>query len=125
MLIFDDKITHANFQNELEEPVKPGSKVPSTSVLIGFLMSMFVLVAPSENNIGYTPANYAAELEFYAKSLASTYGLDKVPFIYAQPANSLVEGITTPEIPGSHNIMFTSWPKSLKDLAVGMAKKVK
>jgi len=83
-----------------------------------------VIWIPSENNIGYTPANYAAELEFYAKSLADTYGLDKVPFLYAQPASSLVEGITAPRIPGSHKIIFTSWPKSLKDLATEMARKV-
>ena len=83
-----------------------------------------VIWIPSENNIGYTPANYAAELEFYAKSLTNTYGLAKVPFLYAQPAGSLVEGITAPRIPGSHKIMFTSWPKSLKDLATEMARKV-
>ena len=81
-----------------------------------------VIWIPSENNIGYSPANYAAELEFYAKSLANTYGLDKVQFIYAQPANSLVEGITAPEIPGTRSITFASWPKSLRDLAIEMAK---
>ena len=78
----------------------------------------------AENNIGYTPANYAAELEFYAKSLASTYGLDKLQFIYAQPASSLVEGITAPEISGTRSITFAAWPKSLKDLAIEMAKLV-
>jgi len=52
-----------------------------------------VIWVPSEHNIGYTPENYAAELEIYAKSLAETYGQDKVQFIYAQPASSLVKGI--------------------------------
>jgi hypothetical protein len=83
-----------------------------------------VIWIPSENNIGYTPANYAAELEFYAKSLVSTYGLDKVQFIYAQPTDSLVEGITAPEISGTRSITFAAWPKSLKDLAIEMAKLV-
>ena len=83
-----------------------------------------VIWIPSENNIGYTPANYAAELEFYAKSLANTYGLDKVQFIYAQPATSLVEGITAPEISGAKSTTFARWPKSLKDLAIEMARLV-
>jgi len=83
-----------------------------------------VIWIPSENNIGYTPAHYGAELEFYAKSLAGTYGLDKVQFIYAQPTDSLVEGITAPEIAGSRSITFASWPKSLQDLAIEMARLV-
>jgi hypothetical protein len=81
-----------------------------------------VIWIPSESNIGYTPANYAAELEIYAKSLTSTYGQDKVQFIYAQPAASLVEGITAPKIPGAKSIAFDKWPKSLKDMAAAMAK---
>lgn len=46
------RLTHTEFQGETEAPVKPVSTVPFTSVLIGFLMSMFVLIGPSENNIG-------------------------------------------------------------------------
>ena len=70
-----------------------------------------VIWIPSENNIGYAPANYAAEMEIYAKSLTKTYGLDEVPFIYAQPAGSLIEGITAPNIPGAKKITFDLWPK--------------
>jgi hypothetical protein len=81
-----------------------------------------VIWVPSESNIGYTPANYAAELEIHTKSLPSTYGQDKVQFIYAQPAGSLVEGITAPKIPGAKSITFDKWPKSLKDIAAEMAK---
>ncbi len=84
-----------------------------------------VIWIPSENNIGYTPANYAAELEIYAKSLAGTYGLEQLPFIYAQPTASLVEGITEPKIPGATSVTFTTWPKSLKTIAIEMAKGVK
>ena len=81
-----------------------------------------VIWIPSENNIGYTPANYAAEMEIYARSLATTYGQDKVQFIYAQPATSLVEGITAPGIPGAKSVTFAQWPKSLKDIAIKTAR---
>jgi len=83
-----------------------------------------VIWVPSENNIGYVPANYAAEMEVYAKSLANTYGLEKVQFLYAQPTDSLVEGIKTPGIAGAKMVTFDQWPKSLKNLAIEMAKLV-
>ena len=79
-----------------------------------------VVWVPSEANIGYTPANYGAELEVYANSLHATYGLKKVPFFYAQPANSLVEGITSPSIPGAKGVTFNQWPKSLKEIAIDL-----
>ena len=81
-----------------------------------------VIWVPSEHNLGYTPANYAAELRIYAKSLPSTYGQDRVQFIYAQPASSLVRGITAPEIPGAKSVTCKQWPKSLKEIAIEMAK---
>lgn len=81
-----------------------------------------VIWVPSENNIGYDPKDYAAELEIYAKSLSSTYGQDNVKFIYAQPESSLVPGITAPEISPQTSATFSTWPKSLKDLAIEMAK---
>jgi len=81
-----------------------------------------VIWVPSERNLGETPADYAVELEIHAKSLPGTYGQVKVRFLYAQPASSLVEGITAPKIPGSRNITFDQWPKSLKDLAAELAK---
>ncbi len=81
-----------------------------------------VIWVPSENNIGYEPKDYAAELEIYANSLSSTYGQDNVKFIYAQPESSLVPGITDPEISPQTSATFSKWPKSLKDLAIEMAK---
>ncbi|MFC1805612.1 hypothetical protein ACFL09_01360, partial [Planctomycetota bacterium] len=81
-----------------------------------------VIWVPSENNLGYTPAHYAAEMEVHAKSLPSTYGQEKVQFIYAQPAGALVKGITAPEIPGAKSVTFDQWPKSLKEIAIEMAK---
>ncbi len=84
-----------------------------------------VIWVPSENNIGYAPADYAAEMEVYAKSLANTYGLKEVQFIYAQPSDSLVEGVKTPGIAGANRVKFDRWPKSLKDLAIRMAQMIK
>ena len=45
-----------------------------------------VIWVPGQANLGYTPADYSAELEIYARSLPATYGLEKVPFLYAQPS---------------------------------------
>ena len=81
-----------------------------------------VIWVPSEGNLGENPKEYAAELETYAKSLPATYGQDKVQFLYAQPAGSLVEGISEPNIPGAKNVSFDQWPKSLKDIAIKLAK---
>jgi hypothetical protein len=83
-----------------------------------------VLWIPAEYNIGHAPENYAAEMEIYARSLTNTYGQEEVQFIYAQPAGSLVEGISTPKIPGAKIVTFDQWPKSLKDIAVEMAELV-
>ena len=84
-----------------------------------------VIWVPSESNIGENPAEYAAELETYAKSLPATYGQENIQFLYAQPTSSLVEGITAPDIPGAQSITFDQWPKSLKDLAAALAKLAK
>jgi hypothetical protein len=84
-----------------------------------------VIWVPGEANIGHRPADYAAELEIHAMSLSATYGQEHVPFYFAQPAASLVNGITTPSIPGAKSVTLDQWPKSLKDLAVAMAKLVK
>jgi len=81
-----------------------------------------VIWVPSEGNIGENPAHYAAELEIYARSLPGTYDQEKIQFLYAQPAQSLVAGITVPKIPGARSITFEQWPKSLKDIAVELAQ---
>ena len=81
-----------------------------------------VIWVPSEHNIGETPAHYSAELQIHAKSLPSTYGMERVQFLYAQPASSLVEGLTTPKIPGAKSVTFSQWPKSLQTLAIKLAK---
>ena len=81
-----------------------------------------VIWVPSESNLGEDPAHYAAELEIYAKSLPDTYGQEKIQFLYAQPASSLVEGITSPKIPGAKSTSFDQWPKSSKNIAVVLAE---
>ena len=81
-----------------------------------------VIWVPSQNNIGERPVEYAAELELYAQSLPQTYGQKNIPFLYAQPATTLIEGITTPNIPGAKRITIDQWPKSLKDIAAGLAE---
>ncbi len=81
-----------------------------------------VIWVPSESNLGYEPEHYAAELRILAKSLPGTYGQDQVPFLYAQPSGSLVAGITDPKIPGAKQVTFDRWPKSLKELAIELAK---
>jgi hypothetical protein len=80
-----------------------------------------VIWIPSASNIGENPADYAAELEVYAKSLPQTYGQKDIQFIFAQPTVAVIEGITAPKIPGSQSISIDQWPKSLKDLAASMA----
>ena len=82
-----------------------------------------VIWVPSENNVGYEPAEYGPELEILARSLPKTFGQRETPFIYAQPAATLVEGITSPKIPGASQVSFGQWPKSLRELAVEMAQK--
>ena len=81
-----------------------------------------VIWVPSESNIGERPGEYAAELEIYAKSLAKTYAMKNVQFLYAQPAEPLVEGITAPNIPGARSVTFDQWPKSMKTIAEKLAK---
>jgi hypothetical protein len=76
-----------------------------------------VIWVPGEGNIGYAPADYAAELEIHARSLPVTYGQDKVTFFYAQPSEKLVKGITAPSIPNVKSVTFDAWPKSLKTIA--------
>ena len=84
-----------------------------------------VIWIPSESNIGEKPGEYGAELEIYARSLPATYNQENLPFLFAQPARSLVAGITVPEIPGASSITFKQWPKSLKDMARELAELVR
>ncbi|MDE0596745.1 MAG: hypothetical protein OSB65_16020, partial [Roseibacillus sp.] len=76
-----------------------------------------VIWVPSESNLGEDSRHYAAELETYARSLAETYGQDKVQFLYAQPSAVLVEGIGKPKIENALSVEFGEWPKSLEEVA--------
>ena len=84
-----------------------------------------VIWVPSESNVGENPSEYATELEIYAKSLSSTYAQKRVPFFYAQPTVSLVEGITVPKLPGAKMVTFDQWPKSLREIAISFARQIK
>jgi hypothetical protein len=84
-----------------------------------------VIWIPSEFNLGENPAHYAAELEIYVRSLPGTYGQEQVSFFHAQPAATLVEGITAPLLPQAKRVTFAKWPKSLKNFAVEMARMAK
>lgn len=84
-----------------------------------------VIWVPSPANLSPNPADYAAELETYAKSLPATYGQTDVQLLYAQPSSSLVEGITAPEIPGAKEVIFDEWPQSLEQLARQLAEKAR
>jgi len=72
---------------------------------------------PGKNNISDDVSKYSPSLEVYAASLAETYGQERVPFLYAQPAASLVEGIGTPHIEGALSVEFDRWPNSLEAIA--------
>ncbi|MEO1998900.1 MAG: sialate O-acetylesterase, partial [Planctomycetaceae bacterium] len=76
-----------------------------------------VVWIPGKDSIGDDVAKYAAALEVYAGSLATTFGQKQVPFFYAQPAGSLVEGITAPRFEGDTGIEFDQWPKQFADIA--------
>jgi sialate O-acetylesterase len=84
-----------------------------------------VIWVPSESNLGEDPAHYAAELEIYAKSLPGTHDQDNVQFLFAQPASSLVEGITAPRIPGAKSFSFDQWPKSLQRVAIQLGELIR
>jgi sialate O-acetylesterase len=84
-----------------------------------------VIWIPSQAGIGENPADYATELEIYAKSLPTTYGQAEVPFLYVQPSTKLVDGITAPTIPGAKAITIEEWPKSLAEIAQQLAEAVK
>jgi hypothetical protein len=84
-----------------------------------------VIWVPGNANLGYTPADYSAELEIHARSLPGTYGQDQVQFLYAHPTATLVNGITVPAIPNGMAVTFDAWPKSLKSIASEMAKAAK
>ncbi|MCH2612407.1 MAG: hypothetical protein MK006_15185, partial [Pirellulales bacterium] len=85
-----------------------------------------VIWIPSAANIGYEPEVYAAELEIYRKSLANTYGVPDLQFLFAHPSTKVVEGVKPPADANAKYVTFDQWPKSLADLATelaGFAKK--
>lgn len=84
-----------------------------------------IVWVPSQQNIGYTPEHYGAEVEYYHASLKDTYGLENFLFLYAQPETNLLEGVSEPTIPGSKPVFFDQWPGSLETIAIEMANSVR
>jgi len=84
-----------------------------------------VIWIPGQANLGYTPADYAAELETYASSLPGTFGQDKIRFLYAQPSSTLVQGITTPKPDNAASVEFDQWPTSLREIATRLGTAAK
>ena len=84
-----------------------------------------VIWVPSESNIGEHPSEYAVELQIYASSLTGTYGQENIQFIYAQPTDDVIEGISQPKIRGAKSVTFDEWPKSLKGLAISLGKRAR
>jgi hypothetical protein len=84
-----------------------------------------VIWLPGQANLGYTPADYSPELEIYARSLPATYGMEKLPFLCAQPSATLVPGITAPKIENAKSAEFDQWPKSLRELATQLGTAAK
>lgn len=72
---------------------------------------------PGEDNISEDVTKYAPSLEVFASGLSETFGQEAISFLYAQPAESLVNGITTPEIENALSIQFDQWPQDLESIA--------
>ena len=77
---------------------------------------------PGEKNMSDAIAKYAPSLKVYAESLPETFGQKRVSFVYAQPAASLVEGITVPTLEGASSVEFDRWPKTLETIAAQLGK---
>ncbi len=83
-----------------------------------------VIWVPGNANLGYTAADYSAELEIYARSLPATYGQDRVPFLYAHPSPKLFPGVASPKIDNSITVEFDQWPKGLREIATRLGAAV-
>ena len=79
---------------------------------------------PGEDNVSDDVSRYARSLEVFARSLPATFGQERVSFFWAQPADSLVEGIEAPRIPGAPSVEFDAWPKTLESLVTRLGERV-
>ncbi len=76
-----------------------------------------VVWVPGKNNISEKTKIYTPSLKVYANSLSQTYGQKRVPFFYAHPASSLVDGVAAPKIEGASKVEFVQWPKNFETIA--------
>ncbi len=77
---------------------------------------------PGKDNIDEDVSRYSAALGAYANSLATTYGQQEVPFVYAQPTAELVPGVREPEIKDGAMLEFGKWPKGLQSIAAELGR---
>ena len=72
---------------------------------------------PAEDNISTEVSRYAPSLKIFAENVASTFGQEKALFLYVQPTDKLVPGVTDPSPKNSKSIKIDQWPKDLKEIA--------
>ena len=72
-----------------------------------------VVWAPLKENLSDDLRKYGASVEIMAKNLGTTFGQDKVFFVYAQPSAALAPGVQRPKIKDSAMVELNEWPKSL------------
>ena len=77
---------------------------------------------PGEQNISDDVSRYSPSLEVYAASLAATFGQNQIPFIFAHPSATLVDGVTEPEIKNAPRLQFDQWPRDLESIAMKLGK---
>ena len=111
-----DRAVWRRFQVRLSLPV--ATKEQRVEWLKQFEARAGFSLAHSHENLAKILGSISfAELELFARSLPATFGLDKVPFLHAQPTAALIPGITAPKIENAASVEFTQWPKSLRELA--------
>lgn len=81
-----------------------------------------VVWIPGEQNISDDVSKYSPSLEVYAASLAATFGQNQIPFIFAHPSATLVDGVAEPEIKNAPRLQFDQWPRDLESITMKLGK---
>ncbi len=83
-----------------------------------------VVWLPEKENLGTDMDRYVRSLKAYAKSQPQTYTQEKVRFVFAHPANTLVPGLSSP-IENAASVEFSEWPKSVEAIAKALGAAAK
>ncbi len=81
-----------------------------------------VVWVPEQDNISDNVAHYAPSLALYAASLPQTYEQPVVPFLFVQPSEAVVPGITAPTIKNATRIDISEWPKNWSAVATQLGE---